>query len=365
VKASAWRYGGLAAALVAGAALLILPGHDSPAPAPTGPVRLAQAWSGAQVGDVPAALSDGPAYSPALFLDPRTSIGTAPSPEGTHQRLLRRAADGSVSELRRLSLDGSPQFGGFVSDGETLAWAESTANADGHSRTEMWVADLAGDGPPRRLTADTGDVIFFVSEYDMVIESGRLLWMAVSPDSAEATELRSVPLTGGEVTVRTEAGQWALSRWPWLVSAGSGETGPVRVRDVVQRRTTEVDTSATELATCSPTWCRVQVIASDGPTRIDLMRPDGADRHRIAGGAASAALIDVAVLDRFEVLGQTGTQGPESSNQQLFLYDVRDRRTVLVAEGVGMVQYRAGFLWWSTGLDTETVWHALDLRTLA
>jgi hypothetical protein len=365
VKRSVWQVGALAAALVAGGALLLLPGHDTPPPVQTGPARLAQAWPEARVGDLPAALPDGPAYSPALFLDPRTSIGTAPSPEGTHQRLLRREADGSLKELRRLRIDDTPQFGGFVSDGETLAWAESTANADGHSKTEMWAADLTGDRPPRRLTADTGDVIFFVSEYDMVIESGRLLWMAVSPDSAETTELRSVPLTGGEVTVQAEQGQWALSRWPWLVSAGSGESGPVRVRDVVQRRTTEVDTSASELVTCSPAWCRVQVIAGDGPTRIDLMRPDGADRHRIAGAAASAALIDVAVLDRFEVLGQTGTQGPESSNQQLFLYDIRERGTVLVAEGVGMVQYRAGFLWWSTGLDTEVVWHALDLRTLA
>jgi hypothetical protein len=359
------RVGGLCVALVAAAALIVLGGRDRPPAAPTGPLTLAAAWPGATVADLPASLADGPAYSPVYFLDARTSFGTAPSPDGGSLRLLRRAPDGAIRELRRLPMDGSPQYGGFVSDGAVLAWSESVADDRGRSRSQMWVADLEGQRPARRLTADTGEVVFFNSEHDMVIAEGRLHWAAVAPGDDAATQLRSVPLAGGEVDTSTEPGQWAMSRWPYLVSAGSGQSGPVALRDPRQGRTAEVDAAANELMTCSPAWCRVQLLSSDGPTRLDLMRPDGADRRRIAGGTATAALIDVAVLDRFEVLTQAGPEGPLASNQELFLYDLTDRRTVLVAGSVGLVSYRAGVLWWSTGVDETTVWHALDLRTLA
>jgi hypothetical protein len=356
--------GGLAVALAAAVTLVVLGGKDRPTPGPTGPLTLAAAWPEAAVVDLPASLADGPAYNPVYFLDPTTSYGTAPSPDGAALRLLRRAADGTVRELRRLPIADSPQYGGFVSDGTIIAWSESVTDAKGQARSQMWAADLAGAAPARRLTADTGEAVFFNSEYDMVIADGRLHWAAVAPDD-DATQLRSVPLAGGAVTTTTEPGQWALSRWPYLVSAGSGQSGPVAVRDPAQRRTSEVDVSASELATCSPTWCRVLLLSSDGPTRIDLMRPDGADRRRTAGGTATAALIDVAVLDRFEVFTQAGPEGPLASNQELFLYDLTDRRTVLAAGSVGLVSYRAGVLWWSTGVDETTVWHALDLRTLA
>jgi hypothetical protein len=359
------RVGGLSVALVATVALVVLGGDRRPPAGPAGPLALTAAWPDATVVDLPASLADGPAYSPVYFLDPATSFGTAPSPDGGSLRLLRRAADGSVRELRRLPIAEAPQFGGFVSDGTVLAWSESVTDARGRPRSQMWVADLAGDAPARRLTADTGEVVFFNSEHDLVLAGGALHWAAVAPGDDAATELRSVPLTGGPVRTTTEPGQWARSRWPYLVSAASGQSGTVAVRDPTQRRTVEVNASATELPTCSPTWCRVLLLGGDGPTRIDLMRPDGADRRRVAGGTASAALIDVAVLDRFEVLTQAGPEGPLASNQQLFLYDLTDRRTVLAAGSVGLVSYRAGVLWWSTGVDETTVWHALDLRTLA
>jgi hypothetical protein len=278
---------------------------------------------------------------------------------------LLRAADGSVRELRRLPIDGTPQFGGFVRAGDEVAWAESVSGTDGAARTQLWVANVATGGAARLLTEDTGDVVLFNSEYDMVIAGGRLHWVSVSPRGETATEIRSVPLAGGAVSVRTEPGAWALSAWPWLVSAGSGQTGPVQLRNLDTEQVTTVEAAATELATCGPSWCRVLVLAGDGPSRIDLMRPDGSDRRRVAGGAATASVIDVALLDRFEVLSQSGgDQSAPISAQQLLLYDLKEKRVVVVADGVGIVQSRGGLLWWSTGENETTAWHTLDLRTL-
>ena len=66
-----------------------------------------------------------------------------------------------------------------------------------------------------------------------------------------------------------------------------------------------VDTTGAELTTCGPVWCRVLVMNGDGLARIDVMRPDGSARQRIAGRRPRAALPDVAVLDRFEILSET------------------------------------------------------------
>lgn len=356
---------GLGVALAAAGTLLaISPDREQPT-GPQPPRTVAQVWPDAERADLPGGLADGPQYSPVYFLDAQTSLGTAPDPGGTAQRLVLRSADGSVRELRRLPADGTPQFGGFVRAGDEVAWAESVSDAEGAARTRMWVADIASGGAARLLTADTGDVVLFNSEYDMVIAGGRLHWVSVAPQGDTATEIRSVPLTGGAVSVRTEPGAWALSAWPWLVSAGSGQTGPVQLRNMDTRQVTSVEAAATELATCGPAWCRVLVLAGDGPSRIDLMRPDGGDRRRVAGGAATASVIDVALLDRFEVLSQgTGDQSAPISSQQLLLYDLKDKRVVVVADGVGIVQSRGGLLWWSTGDSETTAWHTLDLRSL-
>lgn len=353
---------GLFAALLAAGALLALPPADR---TPAAPVVLTadRAWPGAQRADTPGSLRDGPAYSPVLFVDARTSIGTAPSPDGAALRLVRRAADGAVRELRRLPLDRSPHYGGFTLAGDQLAWAESVENAAGRARSEIWAADLRTGAAPRRLTADTGAVAFFNSQYDMIINAGRVHWVAVAPGDKPVTELRSVPLAGGKVTVRPEPGAWALTAWPWLVSAGSGDAGPVQLRDLAARKITTVESAAAELVTCSPAWCRVLVLTGDGPARIDLMRPDGSQRQRIAGGTATAAVLDVAVLDRFEMLSVAGPDTGPLSSQQLLVYDLSRKQTVEVSTGVGTVVSRGGVLWWSTGEEDALVWHTIDLRT--
>jgi hypothetical protein len=354
---------GLAVALTASGVLILTSGSHRPPPGAE--TTLAQAWPDAKPADVAAFMPDGPAYSPLYFFDPATSVGTAPSKDGRFIRLLLRAGDGPPRELRRLPYQDSPQFGGLAVSGDTLAWAESTAGADGRGITRMWAVQWRSAAAPRPLTSETGDVAFFNSENDMVIAGNRLHWVAVAPRTDPVTEIRSVPLSGGPASRRELTGAWALAGWPWVVSAGTGQAGPTRLHNLDSGEEISVNAPPIELVTCGTKWCRVLVLAGDGgPSRTDLMRPDGSDRRRIAGATTTAAVIDVAVLDRFEVLTRAGTEGSATSSQELLLYDLKEKRTVVVATAVGMVLSRGGFLWWSTGDDEALVWHALDLRKL-
>ncbi|MCW6005881.1 hypothetical protein K1W54_15020 [Micromonospora sp. CPCC 205371] len=349
----------LAAALAAAGTLLALSPNGSE-PAGSAQIRTVdQVWPDATRASIPGVLPDGAPYSPAYLLDAGTSIGTATDPGGTVLRLVLRDAAGAVRELRRLPVGGSPQFSGFTRAGDELAWAESVTTDAGAARTEMWTANVTG-GAPRKITGDTGDVVFFNSQYDMVIDAGRLYWVSVAPGQDQVTEVRSARLAGGEVTVRTQPGAWALSAWPWLVSAGSGQSGPVELRDLGTGKVTTVAAAATELVTCSPAWCRVLVLAGNGPARIDLIRPDGTDRRPVADGAATASVIDVALLDRFEVL----SQGTDLTTQRLLLYDLRSGASAVVADDAGMVLSRGGLLWWSRGNPQTPEWQTLDLRSL-
>lgn len=357
---------GLVIALAATAVLILLPNDADRARtrAQTGPVVPAEAWPDVPLGEFPGNLPDGPAFAPAYFLDPATVIGTAPSPDGASVRLIRRTADGALRELRRLPYAAAPQFGGFATNGTELAWAESVSGDDSVTRTEMWAMTLP-DGAPRRLTADTGDVVFFNSEFDMLIADGALYWAEVAPGTEPATLIRSVPLSGGTVTTGTEDGAWAMAAFPWLVSAESGQAALPRLRDWKNHRELTVPATGTELVTCGSAWCRVLVVSADGPARTDLMRPDGSERRRMAGGAAMAAVTDVAVLDRFEVITEAGPDTIPTSSQILYVYDLVKQQTVRVADGVGMIQTRNGVLWWSTGADTDIVWHTLPLRAIS
>jgi hypothetical protein len=312
-------------------------------------------------------LADGAAYTPLLYLDPQISIGSAPTTDKASVRvLLRVAVGGQPRELHRVAADRNPQFAGFGSSGDEVVWAESTADTTGHAETRLWKANWRTAAPAVPLTADTGDAIFFNSQYDLVIADGRVHWAAAARSAQVITEVRSVALTGGKVDVRNVPGAFSLSEWPWLVSAGSGQAGPVDLLDLIGGRKARVPAAQTELLSCTPAWCRVLVLSgTGGPARVDLMRIDGTSRRRMAGAQASASTADVALLNRFEVLSQNGGSGSPVSSQQLMLYDAAKDRTVIVSQGVGVVFVRGGVLSWSTGDNEALVWHALDLRTLS
>jgi hypothetical protein len=362
---------GLIGALAAGGTLLALSPDDHRPVAPPGRITASSAWPTAQQAELPGYLPDGPTFNPVFLLDARTAVGTAADPGGTHLRLVLRVADGTVRQLRRLPIDSNPQFTGFTADGDQLAWAETAQGG----RTRMWAADLRTTAPARELTADTGKALFFDSQYDMVIAGGRLHWTAAAAvaaaDAAAAadekeprTEVRSVALSGGAVDVRTEPGTWALSAWPWLVDGFAEQSGTTLLRNMVTLRDTRVRSSGNESVTCSPRWCRVMVTVGDGLARIDVMHPDGTARKRITGAAATAAVTDVAVLDRFEVLSEAGPDTDLTGAARLLVYDLATNRTIDVAGQATGALCRGGVLWWSTGDQDTTVWHTIDLRTV-
>jgi hypothetical protein len=336
----------------------------APAAAPALPT-LAEAWPAARPSDTPGLLADGTAYTPQLYLEPKTSIGSAPTPDKKSVRVLLRAGDAPPRELHRVAADVNPQFAGFVASGDDVVWAESTADSAGHAETRVWKVNWRAGTPATSLTADTGDAVFFNSQFDLVVAGGRVYWAAAARSEQVVTEVRSVPLAGGKVTVRNVPGAYSLSAWPWLVSAGSGQAGPVDLVNLDSGQKVRVPAAQTELVTCSPAWCRVLVLSgSGGPARVDLMRSDGSQRRKVASGQASSSTADVALLDRFEVLSQNGSGTSATSSQQLMLYDAASNKTVAVANGVGVVFARGGLISWSTGDNEALTWHALDLRTL-
>lgn len=341
------------------------PRRTAPAQSPAAGMApsLAQVWPDATVVDTPVALPDGTQYIPWLYADASTSVGVAPTPDGAARRVVVRTADG-VRELHRVPQDRYPNFLGFTSSGDTMFWAESVA---GPAETRLWSAPLRGAGPPVSLTADTGDVVFFNSQHDLLVHGNRLYWAAtgVSPERP-LTEVRSVPVSGGPTTVRQVDGAYQLLAWPWLHSVtGTGQGGPLELRNLDTGQRVTVATSPAEYVGCSPTWCRsIVTTGAEGGTRYDLVRSDGSTRRRVGGAAFTAAVADVALLDRFEpVLQSTGSEA-SGAQERLALYDIGTDRLVTVADNVRQVLARQHMLWWSTGDQRHETWHSLDLRTL-
>lgn len=344
------RVVGLGAALVAAGAMLLVPSAVRRTATP--PVNARVAWPSAQRGVLPAALSDGARYDPAVFLDVRESVGTASTTDGRSLRLLLRRANGSVRLLRTLPAAGDPAFTSAAIAGHILVWAETTRDSG-----ELWTIDLSTPGTPRRLTADLGDARFSQSQYDLVVAGGRVYWVAAGAD--DTTQVRSVLLTGGRADVRTEPGRWALTAWPWLTGGGTG-----RLRNLVTGQDRVVASNGRGRTACSPLWCRVVSLGNDGSSQIHLMRPDGSDRRQIAAGTASNVITDIAVLDRFEVFSQRNGNSDLTGHIQLLIYEIATRTIVEVSPDATDVAYRAGVLWWSAGSQEALIRHTLDLRTL-
>jgi hypothetical protein len=199
------------------------------------------------------------------------------------------------------------------------------------------------------------------STYDLEVVADRLYWTA-TPAGADRTELRSVPLRGGPVRVDTLPGAWAMSAWPWLVSAPSATGAPMRLYDVDTRTTVTVPAPAHQQVSCSPAWCRI--VPPDPRTgRTQLIRPDGSDRREVGPAGALPVSGDVAARDRFEPM----LVPPSGSGlgARLVLHDLAAARDVVVAPIVTNASADADHLWWSTGDNETLAWYGLDLRTLA
>ena len=352
----------LLVALVAVVRLLTLP-DPGRAPGPEGtPLAVAPTWVGPRPVDTPGTLDDGAEYLPRLYLTPETSVGIAATSDGQFVRVLIREANGRATELHRLDAGDHPEFDGFVASGDTVVWAETLSRSDEPVATTLWRTDWRTEGRPASVTDNTGSANFYGGQYDIVVRSGRAYWVALAPGEPVVTEIRSVRLTGGQVTVTKLDGEFALSTWPWVVSASPGRGTPVQLANLSDDKRIQVPTQVSEVAACGPIWCRMSVLDGDEVVRMDLQRVEGSDRRRIAGKEATPTIADVAVLDRFVPLATD--RGDGQPGVGLSLYDIETGRTDLVAVDAANIQARDGILWWSTGTGAELRWHAVDLRTL-
>ncbi|WP_433829994.1 hypothetical protein ACQP2E_09670 [Actinoplanes sp. CA-015351] len=350
---------GLIVALLSAVALLAggLPRQKAAVPPTTTRPTLAQAWPQAARADLRDLGLD-----PLLFLDATTPVGTVETSDGRFINLLIEYRDksGAITgdgrrELRRLP--SSARFDNLTKAGDHLLWTETSEDG----RTEIWVLDTKTGKSPKKLTSDTGNILLYGTQYDLVVADNRVHWAAADDD--KATEIRSIPLTGGPVDKNTEKGQWALSAWPWLTDDVGGQSGEIRLRNRETRETRTITAGPAEWTMCSPAWCRVMVNSAAGLARIDLMRPDGSERRRIAGPGTQAAVNDVAVLDRFEILSEPRPDSDLTGTAGLIVHDVRTGTTVTLSAAADLAASRDGMLWWSTGSREATVWHTLDLRT--
>ncbi len=346
---------GLGTALLAAVALLVLPAAGKtvrPAPA-----AMDLAWPKAKHAAMTATLADGTAYEPGLFLTADTSIGTAPSRNNKWLRLLERRSTGSVVPIRELPAHGFPSFSGLTAAGDTLVWIESP----GHGASSVWTSSLRRPAP-RMLVADAGDVESDQSTYDLVIAAGRVYWTAAG--ATGVTDVRTVPLSGGPVTVRPEPGDWKLAAWPYLVNGVRASAGTTTIRNLLTGRDRAVRSTDRASARCSPTWCQVTAVDQNGVTAVEVMRPDGSHREQVGGGDMAAAITDPVVLDRFEIMAEYDINAQLTDHVQLIAYELATHRQVVISPDAFDVAYRAGVLWWSTGADDEFIRHAVDLRTV-
>lgn len=325
-------------------------------------LAVAPTWSGPAPATISGRLADGAVYQPRAYLTQETSVGVAESPDGAFRRVVLRTG-GRVIELRRVASPALPQFEGFTASGDTLVWAESVSEAGQAVRTKLWRTNWRTGAEPVVVTSNTGEADFFGGQHDLVVRSRRVYWSAVGTSRSGETEIRSVALTGGSVSIRRLTGTYALSAWPWAVSPG-GRGAPVRLLNLNDGKRIEVGTGAAETAICSPNWCRTATLEGNSVARFDVLRPDGSQRRRMAGNEATPSIADVALLDRFVPLTTDRGDAGDRVGVGLSLYDISTGHTDLVAADVANVQGRDGMLWWSTGTGDELAWHAIDLRAL-
>lgn len=343
----------LCVALGAAAAMLMTKPAAQSAPT-SAELTLEQAFPGAKPEPVKETVADGAPFSPLFFVDTKRSLGTADAADGS-VRLLQITPSGE-RELRKLPRAQTPEFAGFATDGKSVVWLELTTTADGRAETRVWAIDSEA-GAARLVTADTGDVALFDKRDDVVIHDGEVSWLAAARTPTPQTEIRTVPLAGGKVKIETREGAFSFAGWPWLSTVNLGEDGPVELRNLETDERTVVGVQANELMACSPVWCRALIIGStQSSTVIELLKPDGSLRLRTASGSVAASIVDVALLDRYEVYSY--------ADGRLALFDLEERRSITIAKNISQVASRGPVLWWSTGDNETLAWHVLDLRTL-
>jgi hypothetical protein len=342
----------LAVALAATVIILMVK-PNSPAAKPSassgggGELTLAQAYPKAKVVPV-----GGAGYAPLFFLDENRTVGTVTGADGSVTLVIK-----GQRELRKIPKAQSPEFAGFVADGERLVWLELTIGGQGQTESRLWTIDSA-QAPARMITADLGDVALFDKRDDLVLHDGEVSWVAAAQTDTPQTEIRTVPLKGGKVKVDRRDGAFAFAGWPWISSVSIGQSGPVELRNLLTNQRIVVPVQPNGITSCSPSWCRSIIIGSgQSSTVIELQKPDGSKRFVAARGSVTASIVDVGLLDRFDMYSYSGGR--------LVLYDIEGQRSItLERSGATQVLCRGSILWWATGDNEAVQWKALNLQRL-
>lgn len=294
------------------------------------------------------------AYTPMMIFAER-SVGTMTASDGA--ALLVMHGTGGTRQLRRVPRERAAEFAGLVTDGRRLVWLELTIGDQATAESRLWTIDSV-DAAPRMITDDTGDVALFDKHDDLVLHDGEVSWVAAGQGDKPETQIRTVPLAGGEVKVEKRDGVWSLAGWPWLITVDLGQNEPLELRNMVTDEIVVVPVRAGELVSCSLQWCRsITIGGQHASTIIELQKPDGSNRFRAVSGKVAASLADVALLDRFEIYSYSGGR--------LVVLDIERKRVIEIAKaGVTQVTSKGTSLCWATGDNEATAWHALDLAAL-
>ena len=364
---SAWRRRlGAAAALAVVGVLLALPNARPPQPGagPAGPLTLAGVWPAARPVALAATLPTGDTYTPLLVLDATTSVGLTSRPGNRTSALVLLTDPARPRQLQILSPGTGDTVEAVAATADRIYWLRSVdGNGGGPEQASIWTARRAG-GPAEAVTTRAGPATTNSSQFDLQVADGRLVWTTVGNGAVPVTEVRSIPLSGGPVQVRSFPGGYGLTAWPWLTSTLGGVGGSNELVNVATGQRVPVATSDGQQPTCTPTRCRMNQSTAGG-NLVVYQRPDGSQRRAVPPDAGTPATADVALLDRFAVLTAPTSSDVESALQRLVLDDLSTNRQVTVDTGVTRVGGYGNWLWWSTGDQETLTWHLLDLSKLA
>jgi hypothetical protein len=368
---AAWRlHAAAGTATAAIGALLALPTPRTaapPVPAP-GPPALAQVWPGARTIDVAATLPGGATLAPAAVLDARTVIVQVTTTGTTGLAVLSSTDPAHPRMLQQMALGTELAFAGVTVAGTDVYWITSVSDNTGRSHSTLYRADVA-TGAVHAISDDTGQVTFSASQYDLQVVDGRVYWNATRSTSPLTDEIRSVAVDGGPVTVRPLADNSRLTAWPWVVSPPGADQPVTELSLVTGARHTITPTPGEQLS-CGPVWCRG---LTPGPrtTVITDRRVDGSGTPiRINNDGEDTTFVDIAALDRFEMLAAKISNPAAGLSKRLAgaprhlaVYDLKTRRHTAIAISTGEGT-AGGWLWWATGGNEALTWHLLDLTTL-
>jgi len=360
-----WRlYGAVGTALAAVGILLALPTPPTAAPANAAtPLTLAQAWPGTRTIDLSATLPDGSTLAPAAVLDARTVIVqlTSADTNTTSLAALSTADPTHPRVLQRMAVGDGASFNGVTVAGADVYWMASIPDGTGGSHSTLYRAGITTANPVK-VTDDTGQATFSASQYDLQVVAGRAYWTATHGIAPYTNEIRSVAVDGGPVEVRPLDDASQLTAWPWTVSPFVADQPVTELNlDSGARRT--IAPKPGEELYCGPVWCRGVV---SGPTTsvITDRHADGTGTEtRINHDGEGIAFVDVAALDRFEMLAAPISTQAATASERFAMYDLKTRQHIALAVSTaeGTV---GGWLWWATGDNETLTWHLLNLTTL-